>query len=128
MAQLTKQRHVYVISNIGSFGEDVFKIGMTRRLEPMERVKELSGAAVPFDFDVHAMISCDDAPTLEKTLHDHLERYRINRINLRKEFFRVDLSEIINEVECHYGQVEYIVDPAALQYLQSLEYAESEAA
>lgn len=128
MAQLTKQGHVYVISNIGSFGEDVFKIGMTRRLEPMERVKELSGAAVPFDFDVHAMISCDDAPALEKTLHDHLENYRINRVNLRKEFFRVDLSKIINEVERHHGRVDYIADPAALQYLQSLEYAESEAA
>ena len=119
---------MYVISNIGSFGEDVFKIGMTRRLEPMERVKELSGAAVPFDFDVHAMISCDDAPALEKTLHDHLECYRINRINLRKEFFRVELSRIIDEVERHHGQVDYIADPAALQYLQSLEYAESEAA
>ncbi|WP_252515242.1 GIY-YIG nuclease family protein [Candidatus Pantoea bituminis] len=128
MAQLTKQGHVYVISNIGSFGEGVFKIGMTRRLEPMERVKELSGAAVPFDFDVHAMISCDDAPALEKTLHDHLERYRINRINLRKEFFRVELSKIINEVERHHGRVDYIADPMALQYLQSLEYAESEAA
>lgn len=128
MAQLTKQGHVYVISNIGSFGENVFKIGMTRRLEPMERVKELSGAAVPFDFDVHAMISCDDAPALEKTLHDHLESYRINRINLRKEFFRVELSRIIDEVERHHGQVEYIADPVALQYLQSLEYAESEAA
>jgi len=128
MAQLTKQGHVYVISNIGSFGENVFKIGMTRRLEPMERVKELSGAAVPFDFDVHAMISCDDAPALEKTLHDHLESFRINRINLRKEFFRVELSRIIEEVERHHGQVEYIADPIALQYLQSLEYAESEAA
>lgn len=128
MAQLTKQGHVYVISNIGSFGEDVFKIGMTRRLEPMERVKELSGSSVPFDFDVHAMISCDDAPALEKTLHDHLENYRINRVNLRKEFFRVDLSKIINEVERHHGQIDYIADPAALQYLQSLEYAESEAA
>jgi len=128
MAQLTKQGHVYVISNIGSFGENVFKIGITRRLEPMERVKELSGAAVLFDFDVHAMISCDDAPALEKTLHDHLESYRINRINLRKEFFRVELSKIINEVERHHGQDEYIADPLALQYLQSLEYAESEAA
>lgn len=120
MAQLTKQGHVYIISNIGSFGEDVFKIGMTRRLEPMDRVKELSGASVPFDFDVHAMISCDDAPALEK--------YRINRINLRKEFFRVKLEKIINEVECHHGQMEYVADPAALQYLQSLEYAENEAA
>ncbi|MCM7683967.1 GIY-YIG nuclease family protein [Enterobacter bugandensis] len=128
MAQLTKQGHVYVISNIGSFGENVFKIGMTRRLELMERVKELSGAAVPFDFDVHAMISCNDAPALEKTLHDHLESYRINKINLRKEFFRVELSKIIDEVERHHGQVEYIADPVALQYLQSLEYAESEAA
>ncbi|AHE69210.1 chromosome segregation ATPase [Enterobacter ludwigii] len=128
MAQLTKQGYVYVISNIGSFGENVFKIGMTRRLEPMERVKELSGAAVPFDFDVHAMISCDDAPAQEKTLHDHLESYRINRINLRKEFFRVELSRIIDEVERHHGQVEYIADPVALQYLQSLEYAKSEAA
>ncbi|MCE1976571.1 GIY-YIG nuclease family protein, partial [Enterobacter roggenkampii] len=128
MAQLTKQGYVYVISNIGSFGENVFKIGMTRRLEPMERVKELSGAAVPFDFDVHAMISCDDAPALERTLHEHLERYRINRINLRKEFFRIELSRIIEEVERHHGQIEYIADPVALQYLQSLEYAESEAA
>ena len=128
MAQLTKQGHVYVISNIGSFGDIVFKIGMTRRMEPMERLKELSGAAVPFDFDVHAMISCNDAPALEKTLHDHLESYRINKINLRKEFFRVELSKIIDEVERHHGQVEYIADPVALQYLQSLEYAESEAA
>ncbi|CND05665.1 T5orf172 domain [Yersinia pseudotuberculosis] len=128
MAQLTKQGHVYVISSIGSFGEDVLKIGITRRLEPMGRVKELSGAAVPFDFDIHAMISCDDAPALEKTLHDHLENYRINKINLRKEFFRVELSKIINEVERHHGRVDYIADPVALQYLQSLEYAESEAA
>ncbi len=80
---------------------------------------------MPFDFDVHAMISCDDAPALEKTLHDPLESYRIN---LRKEFFRVELSKIIDEVERHHGQVEYIADPVALQYLQSLEYAESEAA
>lgn len=123
MAQLTN-----IISNIGSFGENVFKIGMTRRLEPMDRVKELSGASVPFDFDVHAMISCDDAPALEKTLHDSLEKYRINRINLRKEFFRVKLEKIISEVERHHGQVEYVADPAALQYLQSLEYAENEAA
>ncbi|MGU9760048.1 GIY-YIG nuclease family protein [Serratia marcescens] len=128
MAQLTKQGHVYVISNIGSFGENVFKIGMTRRLEPMERVKELSGAAVPFDFDVHAMISCDDAPALEKTLHDHLEHYRINRINLRKEFFRVDLSKIISTVERHHGRIDYIADPVALQYLQSQEYADSQVA
>nr|WP_238349001.1 GIY-YIG nuclease family protein [Pantoea vagans] len=117
-----------MFSDIGSFGENVFRIGMTRRLEPMEHVKELSGAAVPFDFDVHVMISCDDAPTFEKMLHDHLESYRINRINLRKEFFRVELSRIIDEVERQHGQVDYIADPVALQYLQSLEYAENEAA
>lgn len=128
MAQLTRQGHVYIISNIGSFGEDVYKVGMTRRLEPMDRVKELSDASVPFDFDVHAMISCDDAPALEKVLHDHLEKYRMNKINLRKEFFRVDLAKIINEVERHHGQVEYIADPAALQYWQSQERTETEAA
>lgn len=128
MAQFTKQGHVYVISNIGSFGENVFKIGMARRLEPMERVEELSGVAVLFDFDAHVMISSDDAPALEKTLHDPLESYRINRINLHKKFFRGELSRIIDEVERHHGQVEYIADPLALKYLQSLEYAESEAA
>ena len=72
MAQMTKQGHVYVISNIGSFGENVYKIGMTRRLEPLDRVSELSGASVPFEFDVHAMISCDDAPALEYALHNKL--------------------------------------------------------
>lgn len=128
MAQLTKQGHVYIISNIGSFGEDVFKIGMTRRLERMDRGKELSGASVSFDFDVHAMISCDDAPALEKILHDSLEKYHISRINLRKEFFRVKPEKIISEVDRHHGQVEYVADPAALQYLQSLECAENEAA
>ncbi|MDR3104226.1 MAG: GIY-YIG nuclease family protein [Yokenella regensburgei] len=128
MAQLTRQGHVYIISNIGSFGEHVYKVGMTRRLEPMDRVKELSDASVPFDFDVHAMISCDDAPALEKTLHDHLERYRMNKINLRKEFFRVELNEIIHEVERHHGRVDYIADPVALQYWQSQESAETDAA
>lgn len=125
MAQLTKQGHVYIISNIGSFGENVFKVGMTRRLEPMDRVKELGDASVPFDFDVHAMISCDDAPALEKTLHDQLERYRINKVNLRKEFFRVELNEIIQEVERHHGRVDYIMDPVALQYWQSQQNADA---
>lgn len=128
MAQLTRQGHVYIISNIGSFGKDVYKVGMTRRLEPMDRVKELSGASVPFDFDVHAMISCDDAPALEKTLHDHLERYRMNKVNVRREFFRVDLTKIINEVRRHHGQVDYIADPAALQYWQSQDSTDIEAA
>ncbi|MBD0758577.1 GIY-YIG nuclease family protein [Klebsiella variicola] len=124
MAQMTKQGHVYVISNIGSFGENVFKIGMTRRLEPLDRVSELSGASVPFEFDVHAMISCDDAPALEYALHNKLSSERMNKINLRKEFFKTDLNKIIQCVEEHHGKVEYVADPAALQYYRSLEIAE----
>lgn len=124
MAQMTKQGHVYVISNIGSFGENVFKIGMTRRLEPFDRVSELSGASVPFEFDVHAMISCDDAPALEYALHNKLSSERMNKVNLRKEFFKTDLNKIIQCVEEHHGKVEYVADPAALQYYRSLEIAE----
>lgn len=124
MAQMTKQGHVYIISNIGSFGENVFKIGMTRRLEPLDRVSELSGASVPFEFDVHAMISCDDAPALEYALHNKLSSERMNKVNLRKEFFKTDLNIIIQCVEEHHGKVEYVADPAALQYYRSLEIAE----
>ncbi len=122
MAQLTKQGHVYVISNIGSFGENVYKVGMTRRLEPLDRVKELGDASVPFEFDVHAMISCDDAPALEKALHDELEKYRVNKVNLRKEFFNVDLGRIISSVERNHGTIEYVVNPVAYQYYKSLEF------
>lgn len=124
MAQMTKQGHVYVISNIGSFGENVFKIGMTRRLEPLDRVSELSGASVPFEFDVHAMISCEDAPALEYALHNKLSSERMNKVNLRKEFFKTDLNKIIQCVEEHHGKIEYVADPAALQYYRSLEIAE----
>lgn len=124
MAQMTKQGHVYVISNIGSFGENVFKIGMTRRLEPLDRVSELSGASVPFEFDVHAMISCDDAPALEYALHNKLSSERMNKVNLHKEFFKTDLNKIIQCVEEHHGKIEYVADPAALQYYRSLEIAE----
>ena len=97
-AQLTKSGHVYIISNIGSFGEDVYKIGMTRRLEPTDRVKELSSASVPFPFDVHAMIFCNNAPELESRLHKRLEDSRMNKENLRKEFFRVSIDEIVRVV------------------------------
>ncbi|HEO1545825.1 TPA: GIY-YIG nuclease family protein [Klebsiella aerogenes] len=121
MAQMTKQGHVYVISNIGSFGENVYKIGMTRRLEPLDRISELSGASVPFEFDVHAMISCDDAPALESTLHNKLNGERLNKVNLRQEFFKTDLDKIIKCVEEHHGKVEYVANPAALQYYRSLE-------
>lgn len=97
-AQLTKSGHIYIISNIGSFGEDVYKIGMTRRLEPMERVKELSDASVPFPFDVHAMIFCENAPELESRLHRYFHARRMNKENKRKEFFRVSLEEIVKVV------------------------------
>ncbi|MBS0893949.1 GIY-YIG nuclease family protein [Tatumella sp. JGM130] len=121
MAQMTKQGHVYVISNIGSFGENVFKIGMTRRLEPLMRISELSGASVPFEFDVHAMISCDDAPALEAKLHSVLSNDRINKVNLRKEFFKTDIDKIIKCVEDNHGVVDYVANPAALQYYRTLE-------
>lgn len=121
LAQMTKQGHVYIISNVGSFGENVFKIGMTRRLEPLDRIVELSGASVPFEFDVHAMISCDDAPALEAKLHSLLKKDRINKVNLRKEFFKTDINKIIQCVRENHGKVDYVVNPAALQYYRSLE-------
>jgi hypothetical protein len=92
MAQQTRSGHVYIISNIGSFGEGVLKIGMTRRLNPEDRIWELSDASVPFDFDVHAMIKCDDAPALERQLHGRFEELRVNKVNYRKEFFRVPIQ------------------------------------
>ncbi|XGV94260.1 MAG: DUF4041 domain-containing protein (plasmid) [Leptolyngbya sp. BL-A-14] len=98
-AQMTKMGFVYVISNIGSFGEDVYKIGMTRRLEPMDRVKELGDASVPFPFDVHAMISCENAPALESRLHQRFNHRRVNKINERKEFFRLSIEEIVTAVQ-----------------------------
>jgi hypothetical protein len=94
MAQQTRRGTIYVISNVGSFGEDVFKIGMTRRLEPTDRVKELGDASVPFEFDIHAMISCDDAPGLEARLHREFDHHRLNKVNARKEFFRVPLEQL----------------------------------
>jgi len=93
-AQLTKSGHVYIISNIGSFGENVYKIGMTRRLEPFDRIKELGDASVPFGFDVHAMVYSENAPELEGKLHDFFERKRVNLINERKEFFNVTIEEL----------------------------------
>jgi chemotaxis protein histidine kinase CheA len=119
MAQQTKAGNVYVISNIGSFGQDVFKIGMTRRLEPLDRVKELGDASVPFSFDVHMMISCDDAPGLENALHKKLHHKRLNKVNHRKEFFRVTLDEVRQIVEANHGRVDYVVDPEALEYFES---------
>lgn len=94
MAELTKSGYVYIISNIGSFGEDVVKIGLTRRLDPDDRVRELGDASVPFSFDTHAMIYSDNAPTLENALHREFAARRINMSNFRKEFFKVTLDEV----------------------------------
>jgi len=118
-AQLTKAGFVYVISNIGSFSEGVFKIGMTRRLEPLDRVRELGDASVPFPFDVHMMISCQNAPALEIALHRVLVRQQVNRTNPRKEFFRTDIATIVKIVKENHGEVEYVADAEALQYRQS---------
>jgi hypothetical protein len=126
-AQLTKAGHVYVISNLGSFGDNVFKIGMTRRLEPEDRVRELSSASVPFPYDVHMMISCDDAPGLENALHRALHKTRINRVNPRKEFFRVDIETIRRIAEEHHGAVDYVADAEALEYRQSIEMSDEDA-
>ncbi|MGE3316576.1 MAG: GIY-YIG nuclease family protein, partial [Planctomycetaceae bacterium] len=118
-AQLAKAGHVYVLSNIGSFGEGIFKVGMTRRLEPRERIQELGDASVPFPFDVHMMIASDNAPRLESALHRELFKLRLNRANPRKKFFRVDLETISEIVKEHHGTVQYVVDPEALEYRQS---------
>ncbi|HET9236153.1 MAG TPA: GIY-YIG nuclease family protein [Oligoflexus sp.] len=115
-AELTRAGHVYVISNVGSFGEGIYKVGMTRRLEPYDRVHELGDASVPFPFDVHMMISCDDAPKLESDLHRLMHGSRVNKVNLRKEYFRVDLEMIHKFVEENHGKVEYHAEPQAIEF------------
>ncbi|NOI13352.1 DUF4041 domain-containing protein [Vibrio hepatarius] len=126
MAEQTRKGHVYVISNIGSFGEDVYKIGLTRRLEPMDRVKELGDASVPFPFDVHAMIYTDDAPALETALHREFNSKRINAVNLRKEFFNVDLASIQEAVEKIAGiEAEFKMTALAEDYYESLRLSEA---
>ena len=117
MAEQTKKGHVYVISNIGSFGEDIYKIGLTRRIEPLERVKELSSASVPFSFDVHALIYSDDAPALEASLHRALSQHRVNAVNTRKEFFHVDLQKIKKSVqEISGSKAEFIMTCLAEEF------------
>lgn len=114
-----KAGNVYVISNLGSFGEDVFKVGMTRRMEPMDRIKELSNASVPFEFDVHAMIFSEDAVSLESKLHEILNDYRLNKVNLRKEFFKLPLDEIEKVVLQEDPAASFNRTMIALQYKQS---------
>ena len=116
-----KAGYVYIISNIGAFGENVYKIGMTRRLDPQERIDELSDASVPFNFDIHAMIFTEDAPGLEAALHNAFESKKLNRVNTRREFFAVTLDEIKVEVRKNFDKtVEWVDIPEAEQYRQSI--------
>ncbi|MCM3597205.1 DUF4041 domain-containing protein [Metabacillus idriensis] len=116
----TRAGYVYIISNLGCFGEDVYKIGMTRRLEPMDRIKELGAASVPFHFDVHAMIFSDDAPSLEATLHRTFAYKRVNKMNERKEFFRVTLEEIREIVhQNHNAYIEFTMLAQAKEYRET---------
>lgn len=116
-----KAGYVYVISNLGSFGDKTFKIGMTRRLDPMERIKELGDASVPFPFDVHSFIFSEDAVCLETELHKRLEDRRKNKVNPRKEFFEVSIDELENLVQEINPSAEFNKTMVALDYRKSIE-------
>ena len=118
-----KAGYVYIISNLGSFGDKCFKIGMTRRLEPMDRVKELGDASVPFSFDVHSFIFSEDAVSLESELHKRLSSKRTNKINLRKEFFNISLNEVKELVNEICPSAEFKETMLAIEYRKGLEIA-----
>lgn len=124
MAQQTKAGHVYVISNVGSFGEGMVKIGMTRRLEPLDRIRELGDASVPFNFDVHAMIWSEDAPGLERELHRRFVRHQVNKVNPRKEFFQVSLGDLRSQVEELGMAATWTMTAMATEYQESLAMAD----
>ncbi|MNN18823.1 hypothetical protein D3C81_1320420 [compost metagenome] len=127
--QNAKAGYVYVISNVGAFGEGIYKIGMTRRLEPMDRVDELGDASVPFWFDVHAMVFSNNAPALEAKLHERFAVGRLNKVNGRKEFFRADIAEIESVIRENYdAAVEVTYEAPAEQYRESLRMALPKAA
>jgi Meiotically up-regulated gene 113/Domain of unknown function (DUF4041) len=119
MAQQTRRGNVYIISNVGSFGEDVYKIGLTRRLNPQDRVDELGDSSVPFEFDVHAMIPSEDAPALESQLHKHFVLMQVNKVNHRKEFFRVDLQHIREELQKLGVATKWTMTAEAAEYRQT---------
>lgn len=122
----TRAGYVYIISNVGSFGENIYKIGVTRRLEPRDRVKELSSASVPFEFDIHAIIFSDDAPKLENTLHKYFRKHELNKLNPRKEFFKVSLEDIKDVVlKEHNETVRFEMEAEAHQYRETLKLIES---
>ena len=120
MAEMTKSGYVYIISNIGSFGEEVVKIGLTRRLNPDDRVRELGDASVPFRFDTHAMIYSEEAPTLEAALHNEFSDRRINATNLRKEFFQVGLDEVEEAVKTLAPDANFFKDREAQEWHETL--------
>ena len=111
---------MYVISNLGTMGANVVKIGMTRRLEPMDRVKELGDASVPFGFDVHALFFSDDAREIERSLHERFADQRVNKVNLRREFFYVDPEQVRAAIE-EMGAIEVTFEPlqVAAEFRQS---------
>lgn len=120
LAQQTKSGHVYIISNVGSFGENVYKIGMTRRLEPLDRVRELGDASVPFPFDVHAMIYSEDAPTLETELHKIFANNQVNKVNPRKEFFRLPIEKVKSYIDDKGIKAIWTLQAEAAQYKETL--------
>jgi hypothetical protein len=120
MAEMTRSGYVYVISNVGSFGEDVVKIGLTRRLDPDDRIRELGDASVPFGFDIHAMIYSDGAPALEGALHKEFADRRINISNFRKEFFRVSLDEVEAAVSRLAPEAGFFKDREAQEWHETL--------
>ncbi|HDZ73068.1 MAG TPA: DUF4041 domain-containing protein [Aurantimonas coralicida] len=120
MAEMTKSGYVYIISNIGSFGQEIVKIGLTRRLDPDDRVRELGDASVPFSFDTHAMIYSDEAPTLEAAIHREFADRRINAVNMRKEFFRVSLDEVEEAVSRLAPDAGFFKDREAQEWHETL--------
>jgi hypothetical protein len=121
MAEQTKQGNVYIISNIGSFGENIYKIGLTRRLNPLERINELGDASVPFRFDCHAIIPNEDAPALEYALHQKFLKNQVNKVNRRKEFFKITLSDIRKVVEEMNIDVKWTMVADAFEHRESME-------
>lgn len=123
LAQLTKAGYVYIISNKGSFGEDIVKIGLTRRIDPNERVKELGDASVPFRFDTHAIIYSENAPALESALHRKFSEGRVNKVNMRKEFFHADIEEVKSAVMELAHDANFVTDAESAEYFQTLHLA-----
>lgn len=121
-----KAGYVYVINNLGSFGDDIFKIGMTRRLDPQERIDELGSASVPFKFDVHSFIFSNDAVQLESDLHQALENNRVNKVNNRKEFFKISIDDLENLVYKFDPAAEFNKTMVAEQYRQTLSIEEEQ--